>query len=389
MRQNTPVSRPDLRGSRPYGVDLKRSRKSAGLILLGALLVAAALLGSGCGKRRPPLPPVERVPGRTEELTGYQQSNRILLSWPAPQRNAPDDSVQSIRRIDVYRLAESPDSPLPLTEEEFSNRSTLIGSVAYEEILKAGERLTYVDALELAGQPSRLRYALRYANASGQRAAFSNFFLIEPAAQIAEAPRLVGAQTTEKAVQLSWEPPNQNIDRTKPANLLGYNVYRSEVDTQGHVSLLRLNTTPVAGPAYADTKFKFTASYQYFVRAVSLGSGGNSVESLDSNGLSVIPLDTFAPAQPGTPSVAPGPGKLAIFFPSSPEGDIAGYDLFRSTDPNLPRERWTKLNEALLSKTTYQDGAVESGQKYYYYVVAVDQAGNRSDPSEVGSETVP
>ena len=40
-------------------------------------------------------------------------------------RNAADQSVQSIRRIDVYRLAEKPTAPLPLTEEEFGARSVV------------------------------------------------------------------------------------------------------------------------------------------------------------------------------------------------------------------------------------------------------------------------
>ncbi len=389
MKPNTFCLSHNSTNSRPPAGVVAQRGSSAGLFWGLLVLLACAVLVSGCGKRRPPLPPVENVPGRTEELTGYQQANHIMLSWPAPRRNAPDGSVQSIRRIDVYRLAESPDAPLPLTEEDFANRSTLIGSVTYEQIQNAGERVLYTDVLELAGQPSRLRYAIRYVNASGQRAAFSNFFLIEPAAQIAEAPKLVGAQTTEKAVQLSWEAPSKNIDRSTPPNLLGYNIYRSVIDAQGKVTIVRLNEVPVVGTAFADAKFKFDESYQYFVRAVSLGSGGNPVESLDSNGVSATPRDSFAPSQPGTPSVAPGPGRLAIFFPSNPEGDIAGYDLYRSTDPNLPLDKWTKLNEALLTKTTYQDSAVESGQKYYYYVIAVDGAGNRSEPSEVGSETVP
>jgi hypothetical protein len=34
-------------------------------------------------------------------------------------RNAGEGSVQSIRRVDVYRVAERPTSPLSLTEEEF------------------------------------------------------------------------------------------------------------------------------------------------------------------------------------------------------------------------------------------------------------------------------
>ncbi|MBA3768717.1 MAG: hypothetical protein H0W99_17405, partial [Acidobacteria bacterium] len=144
-----------------------------------------------CGKRRSPLPPVENIPQRTELLSGVQRGNRVILSWPAPQRNAPATSVQSIRRIDIFRLAERPEAPLPLTEEEFAARSTLIGSVTYETMQNGGDTLTYIDTLELAGQPTRLRYALRYVNASGQRASFSNFLLIEPAARIAEPTTLV------------------------------------------------------------------------------------------------------------------------------------------------------------------------------------------------------
>ena len=155
-------------------------------LCLLCFFVAGLVLVFGCGKRRPPLPPVERVQQRTEFLSGAQQGNEVILSWPAPQRNAPNKSVQSIRRIDVYRLAEKPGAPLALTEDEFSARATLVGSVTYEQIQSAGDTLTYRDVLELAGQPTRLRYALRYVNASGQRASFSNFLTIEPAAEVLE-----------------------------------------------------------------------------------------------------------------------------------------------------------------------------------------------------------
>ncbi|HYT48920.1 MAG TPA: hypothetical protein VEL78_00915, partial [Pyrinomonadaceae bacterium] len=64
------------------------------------LLVAlsALSLAPTCGKRTPPLPPLERIPQRTEELTGEQRGNFIVLTWPAPRRNAGESSVQSIRR---------------------------------------------------------------------------------------------------------------------------------------------------------------------------------------------------------------------------------------------------------------------------------------------------
>jgi len=161
---------------------------------------------SACGKRRPPLPPVERVPQRTELLSGVQRGNQVILSWPAPRRNAPEESVQSIRRIDVYRLAEGIRDPLPLTEEEFNARSTLIGSVGAQEIDRAAETLSYTDELSLT-EPVRLRYAVRYVNAAGQRAAFSNFLLIEPAASVSQPPSMnFSATVTARMVRQSVRP---------------------------------------------------------------------------------------------------------------------------------------------------------------------------------------
>jgi hypothetical protein len=365
---------------------------SAPLRLCGILLlVAVALAPVGCGKRRPPLPPVERVQQRTELLSGAQQGNEVILSWPAPQRNAPDSSVQSIRRIDIYRLAEKPGAPLALTEEEFAARSTLVGSVTFEQIQTAGDTLTYRDVLELGGEPTRLRYALRYVNASGQRAAFSNFLTIEPAARIAQAPTL-SSQTkfAEDAITITWQAPAANIDGSTPVNLLGYNVYRID-GSQSEPSQVPINTALVSATEYSDKNFQFGNTYRYFVRSVSLGTGGAQVESLNSNSVEVPARDIFPPAAPERPSIAPDPSfrRLAIFFAANKEPDIAGYNIYRATDPNLPKDQWTKLNQQLLARTTYQDERVESGKTYYYYLTAVDQAGNVSPPSEVGSERVP
>lgn len=352
-------------------------------------LLLVLFFAIACGKRLPPLPPLERVQQRTERLSGYQQGNEVILSWPAPSRNAVDSSVQSIRRIDVYRLAEKPSAPLPLTEEEFAARSTLIGSVTYDQIKAAKETLSYTDKLGLGGEPTRLRYAIRYVNASEQRAAFSNFLLIEPAARIAQPPRLLTSEIAESAITINWEPAAANIDGSVPVNLLGYNVYRLD-EKQSEAGTTPLNAGKlVSGAQFGDKTFKFGLNYKYLVRSVSLGTEGAQVESLDSNTLSVSPRDVYAPAVPGPVTINAAPGRLAIFFPANLESDIAGYTIYRSTDANLPHNRWTKLNSTLLSKTTFQDDNVESGKKYYYYITAIDQTGNVSPPSDVVSETVP
>lgn len=390
------IQEPSLRlcgKSQPQRRRVFFSRQTAWSKLSLATFIAGVLvMSAGCGKRRPPLPPVEAVQQRTELLSGTQQGNEVILSWPAPRRNAPDSSVQSIRRIDVYRVAEKPGSPLGLSEEEFGERATLIGSLTFEQIQNAGDTLTYHDTLELAGQPTRLRYAVRYVNASGQRAAFSNFLSIEPAARVARPPvvQLTGNEVAENAITIAWQPPTSNIDGSTPLNVLGYNVYRMD-EAQTESNQRPLNSAPVSGTTFADKNFQFGKEYKYIVRSVSLGTEGAQVESLNSNAVTITARDTFAPSIPQAPSIAAGSrvGQLAIFFAPNPESDIAGYNIFRSTDENLPKANWTKLTQTLLTKTTFVDERVESGKRYFYYITAVDTAGNVSQPSEVGSETAP
>ena len=360
------------------------------ILIFALCLTPFALTLNGCGKRRPPQPPVEGVPQRTELLSGVQRGNQVILSWPAPRRNASDESVQSIRRVDVYRLAEAIDDPLPLTEEEFSTRANLIGSVNSEQLAEARDTLAYTDELSLS-EPVRLRYAVRYVNAAGQRASFSNFLLIEPAASVSQPP-VVGQtpEVRENSIIVRWDAPLANVDNTRPANLLGYNVYRS-ARSQNEPAQTPLNSRPFNALSFADQTFAFGEEYVYVVRAVSLGTGGEPVESLNSNPVEVKPVDKFPPAAPTglTAAAAPTPLRISIFFAANQERDIAGYNLYRSNDPDLPKEQWTKLNRNLLERTTFQDEAVKSGQRYFYYVTAVDKAGNVSNPSEVQSETVP
>ena len=365
-------------------------RKSAARHLMLLLGLCALSLAPTCGKRKPPLPPLERVPQRTEELAGTQRGNQVILVWPAPLRNAGSGSVQSIRRVDVYRVAEKPNAPLALTEDQFATRAILVGSVSYDEIKKGGPTLSYVDTLELAGQPTRLRYAIRYVNSAGQRAAFSNFFLMEPAAKVAEPPTLTetGNEKSESAMTLTWTAATRNTDGSTPVNLLGYNVYRL-IESKPETDPKPLNQEPVTGTQYQDKRFKFDEHYIYFVRSVSLGTEGKHVESLNSNSLALSQPDRYPPAPPDLNTPNAIPGRIALFWSANSEPDLAGYILFRSTDPNLPQEKWTQITPAAFTRTTFTDTNVETGRTYYYYVLAIDNAGNRSNSSKVVSETVP
>ena len=103
------------------------SRKSATRQLKLLLALCALSMAPTCGKSRPPSPPIERIQQRTELLSGAQRGNQVILSWPAPRRNASSGSVQSIRRIDVYRVAEKLDAPAAMTEDEFAYKQVEFG----------------------------------------------------------------------------------------------------------------------------------------------------------------------------------------------------------------------------------------------------------------------
>lgn len=354
-------------------------------LLICFLAIFLMSVFSSCGKRGAPLPPIERVQQRTT-ISGVQRGSQVNINWQMPSRNAPDGSVLSVAKVEVYRLAERVNSPLTLNEEEFAAQSTLIASVPISDNDFARKTLTYTDNLELAGQPVRLRYAIRFVNDSGQKAAFSNYLLIEPTARVANPPEALTIKITEPSLLINWQAPQENVDGSKPVNILGYNVYRAVGDGN---SFTVLNKTPITETSFADGFFDFGQKYKYLIRTISLGANGEPVESLDSKIAETTPIDSFAPSAPEAITVAAAPNNISIFFAVNPEKDIAGYRVYRTENQNLPKEQWQLLTTNLLAANTFQDKTVESGKTYYYYLTAVDKAGNVSQSSEVVSETAP
>ena len=364
--------------------------------LIGKVILALSLMTIGgifvsCGKRRPPIPPTRSVAGNY--LSAAQRGNAVLLKITIPPQ------TRGLKQISVYRLNEALNSQSPLSEDDFASKSTLIGVA--DALSKSGSNSVYYnDQLSNTATANRLRYAVRLVFADGRRSALSNFLMIEPIFRIPLPPVLAPLRVSQSRIQLEWQKPAANLDSSQPANVVGYNVYRVEEmpsaqnSERQQQSLQPLNSAPVTEPSFNDSTFRFGNSYRYFIRAVSSSSSGNAagnaqIESQDSNAQAVIPQDTFAPIAPQNLTIAAAPGRLSLFFAANSEPDLAGYLIYRSGDQNIPLAQWQKLTSGPLSTNTFQDTAVESGQKYFYYLRAVDQAGNISEPSEIVSETAP
>jgi fibronectin type 3 domain-containing protein len=292
-------------------------------------------------------------------------------------------------RIDIYRLIEPAGAPQGVTPADYAARSTLVASIPGTEVIEASAQVTFDDPLEIKPNtsPSRYRYAVRVVDRNGRAGDLSNYALIVPLSELARPPENVTARVTQFDIEITWSPPQSNESGSTPANVAGYNIYRKTGD-----ALARVNTRPLTELKYSDRNFQFAETYEYLVRTVSLPAGSSNltdaIEGNDSQVITVTPKDTFAPAPPDSIKVASVNAVVSLFWPSNSEPDLAGYNIYRSEDENLPPAQWLKLTPRLHTPTTFRDDKVQVGRKYSYQLTAVDTSGNESARSATISETV-
>ncbi|MBU4490045.1 MAG: carboxypeptidase regulatory-like domain-containing protein, partial [Actinobacteria bacterium] len=96
-------------------------------------------------------------------------------------------------------------------------------------------------------------------------------------------------------------------------------------------------------------------------------------------------LDHDAPA---APVLAAHPGQVVVVltWAKNTEGDLAGYRLYRTTDP----ASGYAVLMAMTTSTFYKDYGVQPGGIYFYRLTALDRVGNESAPSpEVSAVPLP
>jgi hypothetical protein len=347
---------------------------------------------TACGKVGAPLPPV-RFTQRTADLSAIQRGGRVLLSWPAPSLAGQEGERNYIARAYVFRLRERRDQEPVLDADEFEGKAQVIGYLDRPQIesqVKQLGRLEFTDVINLTDARdlanTRLRYAVRYVNRREQAALFSNSVAIEPVPGIALPPGgLTVAEQKQDAVTLSWSPPEANVDGGQPATVVGYNLYRRNARRAAGGE--PLNSEPIPAITFTDTKFQYGVDYIYFVRALSQGASG-LIESADSPPLQFTPKDTFEPSMPDPVTVASANGVISLFWPSAPERDVVGYNVYRAASADAPQDQWVKLTPQPIAPVTFRDDRVQIDQTYFYRITAIDRFNNESRPSQVVSETV-
>lgn len=135
-----------------------------------------------------------------------------------------------------------------------------------------------------------------------------------------------------------------------------------------------INPAPVPLPPLVDKRMEFGKARCYAVRALTV-FGTQQVEGEASPLQCVTPVDTFAPAPPGSLKAVGSEGAISLVWDANTEADLAGYIVLRAT---LPGSDFRPVNSEPVKEATFNDTTVAGGVRYAYVVVAVDTAGNRS-----------
>jgi hypothetical protein len=351
-------------------------------VLLGSLILAV-LFYPACAKVGEPQPPVIYIPKPSVDLTCRQVADQMLLSVSLPSVNTNGTPVNNLKTVEVFRAdVDLAQATTPLNEGDFLKGGTRILSVSETEIskYKYGNKLVFTDLLPLyenAGLYSQARiYSVRFLNRKGQTAGFGNQASLVPV-PVPPPPMLLPAVVTQAAIQLKWLPPTENIDGSKPARILGYNIYRS-VDSQ-NVPDRPLNPQPLQGSEFDDHEFEFDKTYAYAVSVVA-SEKQPFAESLPSKTLSVTPRDTFPPGAPQNLNAVAEDGGIVLLWTSPADSDVAGYRIYRSDTGSTTK---TLLNADLIKTLSYRDATTQAERRYVYNVTAVDVHNNESAAATV------
>jgi hypothetical protein len=240
-----------------------------------------------------------------------------------------------------------------------------------------GDQTTFTETITAeqaaaAGNPDAaiLRYVVVPA-AKGRRLGAPSALLEFPLTTQPAPPAHLSYAYSETTLALAWAPT---------APLQTFRVYRT--DRAGtEVSTPQATAAPLTTPVFSQP-VELGREACFVVRS-AIARGPALTESAPAGPICVTPIDTFPPPAPSGLSGLPTETQIQLVWTPVTAPDLGGYVVLRSEDGAAP----AALMPAPIAEASYTDANVRAGVHYTYTVVAVDKAGNRSQPSNPVEET--
>jgi hypothetical protein len=216
--------------------------------------------------------------------------------------------------------------------------------------------------------------------------------LVTPPPPIQGTPSLTAS---ESSIILNWNPPPSATDEALGVT---YNIYavpppnaanepkdtkESKATKESKQAPKPLNDKPIEELTFEHPGAEPGKEQCFTVRSVATVENA-AIESDPSQPACITPKDVFPPAPPKNLAVvAGGEGRMNLIWDANSEADLAGYVVLRGENP----DRLAPLTKDPIRETRYTDSTATAGATYVYAIVAVDKAGNRSQPSNKVTET--
>ena len=312
--------------------------------LRGWLPPTYLLVLASCAKIGDPLPPLVRIPEPvTAQLVQQAQDGvEILINPP----------LEDVKELEIYREC---GNSLPA---EFGG--ALLTQIELGDLRRNPHTGSFVveDPEPRFGEPCR--YQIRVKNEQGRSSkpspTLQTKLMIPPG-----IPTELTAEVQEQQIIVRWKAPAENMDGSKPANVVGYLVNFVHV---------------VSDSQFVDQEIAFGEPVHYQVQAI-----GNLeqpvVLSQPSQPLRVLPVDTFAPMAPVNLTAIPLDLKVQLLWDVVTNADLAGYYIYRGDEPE-----GLEKSSPLVTINRYIDPEPPIGTVSYYAVTAIDETGNESVLSE-------
>jgi hypothetical protein len=337
----------------------------------------------GCGVQGAPRPPRVEQPQRVTDLAVAQSSRTLTLRFTVPQLATDGERLTKPQEMEILRaifpstqpVPPSSDALQPWIEVSAENFAKLAkdGRVAYP--------ITLTQAEFLAQRGRTLLIAVRTLTRRWRGRAVESQLSSLVQMTLLDVPRSVEdlrVETTEHALDLSWNPPVDALSGEPASGISAYRVYRRS-GRSGHFAKIG----EASSTTFRDTDFEFGRTYAYKVAAL-MKIGSETAEGEESPAVEVTPRDTFPPTAPTGLSGIYTSQAVELVWAADTEPDLAGYNVYRR-ERNGPEQ---KVNPDIVRTPVFRDPSVVEGRRYFYRVTALDQANNESPPStEVSVET--